>query len=70
MELYDLNITVGELLENPAAKDILMREFPKLAGSPIVKLYQDISIKQILAFTKGKVSDSKIRELIKEIEMI
>lgn len=65
-----MNITVGELLQNPTAKSILAREFPNLISSPVIKLYQNMSIKQILVHAKGKIPDSKIRELIDEIEKI
>lgn len=70
MNLYDMNITVGELLKNSEARNVLTREFPSLAGSPIIKLYQNVSLKQIISLARGKIPDNKIRELIEEIEKI
>lgn len=70
MNLNNMNITVGQLLSNPKAKSIMAREFPTLINTPIVKLYSNKSLKQVLSLAKGKVPQDKIQRIIKELEMI
>lgn len=70
MNLNNMNITVGQLLSNPKAKAIMAREFPTLINTPIVKLYSNKSLKQVLSLAKGKVPQDKIQRIIKELEMI
>ncbi len=70
MNLNNMNITVGQLLANPKAKAIMAREFPTLINTPIVKLYSNMSLKQVLTYAKGKVPEDKIQCIIKELETI
>lgn len=70
MNLNNLNITVGELLQNPKAKLVLSREFPTLINTPIVKLYRQMPLRQVMQYAKGKVPQDKIRRIIKELEEI
>ena len=70
MNLNNLNITVGELLQNPKAKAVLAREFPTLINTPIVKLYRQMPLRQVMQYAKGKVPQEKIQRIIKELEEI
>lgn len=64
------NMTVGQVLANPKAKAILVREFPTLINTPIVKLYNSMTVKQVLALAGGRVPQDKIQRIMKELEQI
>ncbi len=70
MDLKNLNITLGQLLQEPKAKKILSREFPTMINSPMVRLYSSMPLRRIIGYSKGVVSQEKIRAIIKELEMI
>jgi len=70
LDLHDMNITVGQLLSNPEARKILAREFPTLVNSPLVRLYSNMSLKQVIKHSGARISQDKIQQLKKEIESI
>lgn len=67
MDLKNLNITVETLLKNPKAKAYLAKEFPTLINTPIVRLYKDMPLKDILKHAKGHIPDNKIQQIIVDL---
>ena len=70
MDLKNHQITVGELLKNPKAKQVLTRRFPNLAGSPAIAMAGGWTIAQVLQFAKGKVPDREIQAALSELKQI
>lgn len=70
MDLNNLDITVGQLLQNREAKQILEREFPNLVNSPMSRLYSSMPLRQVIVHAKSVVPDEKIQRIIKKLEMI
>ena len=70
MDLENLNITVGRLLSDQKAKSVLSREFPTLINSPVIRMYRNMPLKQVLNYAKGNVPQDKIQRIIKELENI
>lgn len=70
MILLDLKLTLGELLKNQKAKDILTEEFPNLAGSPLLRIYSNTPVTNILNMVKGKVDGGKIERIVKKLQQI
>ena len=66
----DLNVTVGQLLKNSQARQILAREFPNLVNSPLLQFYANTPVKRVLSMVKGKVNDDKIQRIINELEQV
>ena len=66
----DLNLTLGELLKNQKAKQILAEEFPNLSGSPLLRIYSNTPVINILNMVKGKVDGRKIERIVKKIQQI
>ena len=66
----NLDITLGELLANPAAKAVLAREFPGMVNSPLIKLYSRKSVAQVLKLAQGKVPAEKLNRIIDELKKL
>ncbi len=70
MNLYNMNITLGQLLKNPEARKVLTKEFPSLSKTPLINLHSNTPIRQIIAMSKNIVGQEKINRIIKELENI
>ena len=68
MDLKNLNITVSELLKNPKAKAYLAGEFPSLINSPVVRLYKNITLNEVLGLVRGKIADEKLRRIVNDLK--
>ena len=68
MDLKNLNITVNELLKNPKAKRYLAGEFPSLINSPIIRLYKNITLNEVMGLVKGKISDDKLSRIVDDLK--
>lgn len=71
MNLKNGTITVGEVLRNPGARQILQKYFPQIAGNGLMLgLVKNWSLNQVLNQAKGKVDESKIRQVRAELEKL
>ena len=70
MNLRGGNITVGEVVQNPAAYSILKREFPDVVGGPLFRMAQGLSLNQVLAQVRGQVPKERIQGIIDEIKAL
>ena len=68
MELKRNQITVGELLDNPASRTVLQRRFPMLFKHPILGAARSITLEQILSVAQVYVSQKKIDETLNELK--
>ncbi len=70
MNLRNNNITVGEIMRNPQAKQLMQRELPEYMNNTMLALAQGMSLNTVLGFAKGRVSKEKIDRLTIELEKI
>ena len=70
MDLRNNQITVKELMENPASRAVLQRRFPKILGHPAMSAAQTLTLNQVLGFAKLYVPQSVIQETIKELQKL
>lgn len=53
MDLRQGKITLGEILRHPQARELLTRELPQFARSPLLGLAGGMTLNQILIHAKG-----------------
>lgn len=68
MNLRNGNITVGELLKNPASRHLLSAEFPQLIRHPMVRMAQGMSLKQVLGMAGNRVSRGQIDRVLSQLK--
>ena len=70
MDLYNGRITVGQILRMPGAHDLLKRELPQLAGSPLIGLAGGMTLNQVLAMAKGSLPQERIDALLEQLKVL
>lgn len=70
MDLRQGNITLREILRHPQARELLSRELPQFARSPLLGLAGGMTLNQILVHTKGRVPQDKVSELVAQLKAL
>lgn len=70
MNLKNNQITVGELLDNPAARAVLQRRFPGVLTRPVGGAARTVTLEQLLAFTGGYLPKALVAETLRELERV
>lgn len=70
MDLKNNKITVGELLDNPKAKELLMRDFPILNNEYLIKMARGMSLENTLELAKGLCDKDLIKKTVCDLEAI
>lgn len=66
MNLRNYQISIRELLMNQEAKAVLQREAPDI----LISLAGNVPLRKVINSARGKVPQSKIEQIIKELESI
>ena len=70
MDLHNNQITLGEILSYPPAREVLKQELPGLYGSPLMGMARGMSLQSVLQFAKGNVSPDKVRRVLEQLQSI
>ena len=74
MHLRNNQITVREILENPAARKLLQQQFPKeyarWFGSPVLHMAQNMTLQQVIQLTKGHIPAQKMQSVLEKLAAI
>ncbi len=70
MDLKSNRITMGEMLENPVAKEILKREFPDFMTPFMLQMARNMTLEGVLKLAKGRVSQAQIDKTVEELKRI
>ncbi len=70
MNLRNNTITLGELLDNPAAKAVLQRRFSQLLAHPMLGSARHLSLKQIISMAGNQVSRQSIQATLQELQAL
>lgn len=70
MDLKNNNITVSELMRNPAAKQILLREFSGYVNPQMIAFASNMTLNTILGFAKGRIKPNRINKVLTELKSI
>ena len=68
MDLKNNNITVRELLNNPKARQLLMRELSGYVNPQMLSFASNMSLKTVLGFSRGRVPPQKIENLLAQLK--
>lgn len=58
--------TIGEILDNPAAKAVVERHLPKVFANPQIKMARPLTLKGLQRFAKDGVSDAALVAIDKD----
>ncbi|MBE6907421.1 hypothetical protein [Marasmitruncus massiliensis] len=70
MNLRNGQITVGELLSNPAVRRLAQQEFPGIMNHPMLHSAYNMSISQVMTMARGRVPQVKINRLLQTLESL
>lgn len=70
MNLRNGQITVGELLSNPAVRRLAQQEFPGIINHPMLHTAYNMPISRVIAMARGRVPQSKINRLLQTLETL
>lgn len=66
-EPLTVNDTIGELLENPAAREVLKRQVPVIVSSPAIKQAAGQSLRSIAIYAPTLLTDAKLNAIDEEL---
>lgn len=70
MDLKNETITLGELWDNPKAREVFRRRFPIIMKHPVQKRARSVTVGQLADFLASWIPEGKIREVIRELEKV
>lgn len=70
MNLKDNKITVGELLDDPAAKAVFQRRFPMLLKHPLLGASRTVTLEQLVSFAGPYLPKVVIEDTLKELRKL
>ena len=63
VKLSTAETTIGTLLDNPAAKAVLMKHVPALAGNAQIEMARSMTFKQIQSYAGDALSDEVLAKI-------
>ena len=67
MDLRGNQITIGEILQNPQAKEMLKQEFPVLFTPQILLMARGMTLSSVLRLA-GSIPTERIQRILTELE--
>jgi hypothetical protein len=70
MNLRDNEITIGEVIANPAAKALLKKEFPEVASPLMLSMAKKMTLAGVLELARGRYTPDKIQRVLSELRAL
>jgi hypothetical protein len=70
MNLKNNQITLGEVLKKPAARDLLQKKFPQALSHPLAGPAQNLTVAQAMEFAGLYVPRSVVEEVLRELKRL
>ena len=70
MDLRRNQITIGELLAHPAARQVLARRFPQMIGRPIVMASGAMTLERAMKLAAAYVPQKALQETLEELRRL
>ena len=70
MDLKNNQITVGELLDHPGARNLLARRFPMVMKKPLTGAARTVTLEQLMAFVSPYLPGLVINDTLKELRKL
>ncbi len=68
MDLKGNSITIKELLDNNAAKEVIGRIAPELLNHPMLGMAMGMSLEKVISIVGSSLAPEKINNLIEELK--
>ena len=68
MDLKNLKITVGELLDDSRSRAVFQRRFGHLLHSPLVQAGRSLTLEQLITLASAKLPQKVIRETLEDLK--
>lgn len=70
MDLKNNRITLGELLDHPGAKAVLVKRFPMVMKKPLTGAARTVTLEQLTAFAGLYLPAPVIRDTLNELKKV
>ena len=70
MNLKNNQITMKEVLANPAAKALLQKRFPHVMNHPLASAAGTLTLAQVLEFAKIYVPLNTVNDLLRDLQKL
>jgi hypothetical protein len=70
MNLRNNEITIGEIIDNPAGKELAQREFPEVMNPLMLQFARNMTLAKVLELAKDRYSQEKINKVLAELQAI
>lgn len=70
MDLKNNKITVGELLDHPGAKAVLVKRFPLVMKKPLTGAARTVTLEQLVAFVSPYLPGTVIRDTLNDLKRL
>ena len=70
MDLQNGNITVNQILRNPAAKNLLYQEIPQFMNPMMLSMGRNMTLNQVVKHARGRLSQQKINHLLTQLGQV
>ena len=65
-----INSTLKDLLADPKAKAVLEKHFPGFSSNPQLQMAMGMALKQIQPFSRGAITDEKLKLVEEDLKTI
>lgn len=70
MDLKNNRITVGELLDHPAARAVFQRRFPSVMKHPLLGAARTVTLEQLLSFSGAYLPKAVVTDTLQELRRL
>lgn len=70
MDLKNNKITVGELLDHPGARAVLVKRFPLVKKKPLTGAARTVTLEQLVAFVSPYLPGAVVRDTLNELKRL
>jgi hypothetical protein len=70
VDLRNNEITIGELISNPASKALLQREFPEVMSPVLIQMAKKMKLDDVLNLAKNRYPEEKIQRVLSELRSL
>ncbi|MFK4873537.1 hypothetical protein [Novosphingobium sp. ZW T3_23] len=64
------NSTIGDLLDNPETKVVIVKHLPDLVGNPQIEMARGMTLKQIQSYSADSVTDEVLAKIDADLSKI
>lgn len=70
MDLRNNQITLGELMDHPGARNVLRKRFPKIVQKPLGNAARTVTLEQLLAIVGPYLPGILVNDALRELKKV